>query len=82
MSTHTKEERPGRRNDRAQPTQGDSEPPESESTISRRDDRYTADARWCANLQRIAERAAREPQFYEIAGRAAQAMADDIKAGL
>lgn len=72
-------ERPGRRNDRANPTQGDSVPRESALSISGGDDRYRADARWCANLERMARRAAADPEFYEIAGGTVQYLADDIK---
>lgn len=82
MTTRTHKERPGRRNDRAQPTQGDSVPRESGSSVSGDDDRYVADGKWFGNLRRMAERAAADPAFYEIAGRAAQRMADDIKTGL
>jgi hypothetical protein len=35
---------------------------------------------WFANFRRLAERAAREPEFYEIAGSNVRFLADAIKA--
>lgn len=45
------------------------------------DERYTADERWQANFERMAMRAAREPEFYSIAGESIQHRADAIRAG-
>jgi hypothetical protein len=36
---------------------------------------------WFENFRRLAERAAREPEFYEIAGSNVRFLADAIKAG-
>lgn len=44
------------------------------------DDRYGANAAWQANFERMAQRAARDPGYYEIAGCNVQARADELRA--
>lgn len=65
---------------------------ESESDVTPTNDRfsyqsstpelrgYRADARWRGNFERMAQRAAREVEFYAIAGGGIQHRADQIRA--
>lgn len=43
-------------------------------------DGYTADDKWCSNLARMARRALREPEFFEIAGGTVQHLASQLQA--